>query len=141
MNRNHPGTTHLLSYRTPVVTTPPKVQTAEQLVPFAIVDGVAFLCLLPNPRQRPAHVFPNIAQRRRLERQAAPGAPGCLEFYPKNLESWQMLTVYGTFGRPGEAHAAGRQSVGAGSQPWSAGVAASQKTWFLKPVSLSQLPA
>lgn len=140
MNRVHPGTTHLLSYRTPVVTTSPKVQTAEQLVPFCNCDGVAFLCL-PNPRQRPAHVFPNIAQRRR------PGKAGC---------SWRPRLsgiLSQESGEPGNAHrlwnfrptwgsaraGAGRQSVVPGHSCGSSWVAASQnlvfKTCVLVPTS------
>ena len=39
-------------------------------MPLCDCNGVAFLCL-SNPRQRPAHVFPNAAQRR------CPGKAGC----------------------------------------------------------------
>lgn len=147
MKRVHPGTTHLLSCRPPVVTTSPEVQIAEQLVPFCSCDGVAFLGL-PNPRQRPAHMFPNAAQRRR------PGKAGC---------SWRPRLsgiLSQESGEPGQrspsmelsadlgkraCRSVGRRDRaavrGAGSQLRGPHGSLLHKTQFLKTVCSSQLPA
>ena len=107
-------------------------------MPFCDCNGVAFLGL-SNPRQRPAHMLPNTAQRR------CPGKAGC---------SWQpMLSglLSQESGEPGKRSPSMELSVdlgklacrsvgrrdkaavsGAGSRPWGPPGSLLHITWFSK---------